>query len=352
MLGSALKTLAMANEVAKLDLSPNALVLNPSEHNQTVTAWYQGSYVSCLVAATGFIDASCAVAIGDFATIVKLFDDEEDVFLNVQRTGLILSSTRRRMTLRFDTRVMSREPNLEPDRLAVRMNVSDVRREANIAIGVAATSMSTPILCGVRLVASQALQKIAFQAADGTALVYEYSMPAQVLGELEVIVPAKDFVTALTVMGEAECSIGMIGNSLFLGSSIASVRIPVLQGKWPDFSPVRKMNYQDVGYIIPADSIRACAAAARIYKVSTDCILMPSPEGLKLASIPGEAGQFEELIKSELTFDRTVAFDVSDLEQAARMAGTESVEIRLSDTMALAQFMGRRLYINQRSAIE
>lgn len=371
MLGSDLKRLAQAAAIAKLDTSPNAVVLLPGtdgpDGTPQVTAWYQGNYTACALYAPGVITGPAAVSAADLARLAALFDDGANVALQAQHDqGLVLQAggRGRRATLRPDTRTMGYEVVLALDEPYITAPLLDLKREVGLAVGCAATSVAVPILTGVRITASAAGQRMGYQAADGISLMYQAVMPADVHRDgLAVIAPGPDLLAALGVLDGATVDIGLTpnGRALILRSPGGIVKVPTLPGTWPDLASVTRMAYDRGAVTIPAESIRACVAAARIYAVSQDCTLRPddSTPGIILESQAGEAGHYQEPLPdgpdgAPQAMTGAAHFAIADLEQAARIAaGTgadTAVTLNLAETMARADIGGRRLYMLQKVA--
>lgn len=370
MLGSDLKRLAQAANIAKLDTSPNALILLPGNDGPDgaprVTAWYQGNYTACALYAPGVLTEPVAIAATDLTRLAALFDDAANVVLQPQPDkGLVITTggRGRRATLRADSRTMGYtvELALAPEDTYLIAPLADLRREVGLAVGCAATSVAVPILTGIRITASHAAQRLGYQAADGTSIVYEASMPATVQRDgLAIVAPGPDLLAALGVLGGGTVAVGTTpnGRALLLQTDEGIVKVPLLPGTWPDLSGVRRMAYDRGALVIPAESIRACVTAARIYAVSQDCTLRPSDDGVLLESAAGEAGQYQELLPDgpdgPLSLASSAVFDINDLDQAARIAAgvgvDTAVNLTLAETMARADIGGRRLYLLQKVA--
>lgn len=349
-----LKRLADVAEVSKLDISPGAMTLAPIPGG--TVSWYGGAYTAggIKVAVEHALSEPVSVAALEFRELVNLFEDEMNVVLSVEASALVLKAGKRRVSLRFLSK---------PDyqqwaelRAVTGASVTASRelflRELGMASGIAAVTLTNPILTGIRLVAKGGAGGV--QAANGSSLVFEAKFAATAgEGSFQALIPAKDIMTVLPVVRDEESLSfvlqrrGETGMSLVIQGASSIVKLAILAGNWPKMEQLKQIKF-DEPLSLPIPAIRSLAAATRAYKASNDTIIRPSEEAgfVVLETAEAEMGQFQETLPGSIT--RTYVLDVGDLETAGKLAdGT--LDLTLSPNMALCTVGGRSLYINLRT---
>lgn len=347
MNGRDLKRLSDVADVAKLDLSPGAITLAPTDDG--VLAWYSGSYAAGGVRATvsHTLDRAVSIAPDEFRQLATLFDDDAELRLSAEASALAIIAGKRRVTFRYlNTPDIETYAPLQEAPELLRCSRSDFSREINFASDVSSVALTVPILTGLHLIMSSKL--LGVQAANGSSLVFETAIAAQGPAErIDLVTPSSDMLIALRVLGDAsEVAIGVLGKSIVLRTDGAIAKLATLGGTWPKMEQLRTLKF-DEETVIPPALIRSLTLAARAYKASNDAIIRNAGSGqIVLETVAAETGQFQETLAGSVS--RTYTFDVADLDIAAKL-GTKDVDLRLSPTMALVRSGLRKLYINVRT---
>lgn len=346
MLGISLKRLADAAEISKLDLNPRGLTLAP--RGGATLAWFSGTYAGCgiMLPVDSALTAPVSVTATDFPQLASLFEDDQEVKFTPQKSALMLSAGRRRVSLQY-----LGSPDTEGyDRLVAEATfvahtkLADLAREATAAAQVSAVTLTVPILTGVRLLAAG--KAIGLQAANGSTLVFETTFAATAEGKIDLVAPAQDLLTALRTLGSGDVSIGAYGDparALVLKSSDAIVKLPRITGQWPDLKRVKDRAYAE-SLSLPAASVRALALAARTYAAEGLVTIRPteSKANVVLETKESEKGQFQEVVSGDVS--RAYKIDVSDLEVALKICG-QTLEVTFAPEMARIIADARKLYI-------
>lgn len=346
MLAQDLKRLADVAEVAKLDIAPRPLVLAPTESG--TLAWYDGSFSAggVVVQSTG-LSEMVSVSAADFAAIAELFDTNADVTLKVTGNELQLSTRTRKARLRFrDVPSIDRYLQLQATAREGSAKFAPFLKEATLASTVAGTSMSAPILRGIRVVRGKS--EVGIQAANGYSSVFETRVPGSTKQRSEVVAPNVDLTLALKVLGSSEDVYFGSGDyrTLVLSNDSAIVKIATLAGQWPDMNHLKYLLFAQ-SVIIPVPTIKALVTAARVYKSGGDTTLRPGKgETFILETNETENGQFQEVLPGFLT--KSYVLDMADLDIAAGMVN-DAITLDFSDSMARMTVDGRKLYILTRS---
>lgn len=358
MKAKALKRLADVSDIIKLDnISPNALILKPDYAQDqdgadvyTLSAVYAGQYHSCEVTvSTDSATIANEVAVGgaEFKPLVAIFDDDSDVMLEATSSDLVIKSGSRKVSLRYNTRLPIDPLPLVVDSHAFTVNRARFIQESSLAMSVCATSMTAPILTGVRVVASVAKQKIAFQAADGHAMLYQSFIDAKVEQDFVVVLPNLDASSGLKLLNQGEdMYVGAMGSTVLFSCEGAKLRIPTLSGNWPSFNSLMASTFDDEMTVMPS-TLRALVAGVKAYKASDDCIIRPWMGATVIESREGDLGQFQERIEG--TVRRAYIMPIDGIERAATISDDGLVTFSLSEKMTLAKSGDRRLYVMPKS---
>lgn len=351
-----LKRLSDAAEVSKLDLSPGAMTIAPIPGG--TLAYYGGTYTAAgvTVAIPNALESPVSVSALEFRDLTALFDDEADVTLSVDGSKLILRAGKRKVSLLFNgTPDYTQWAEVRAVQGAsVRTSKDSILRELGIASGIAAVTLTVPILTGIRLVGKG--KGAGIQAANGSSLVFQSAFAGTAEGEFEAIIPAKDIITVLPVVRD-ETDLTMIlqqrgetGKTLILRGENSIVKIAILAGAWPKtmIEALSKIQF-DEPLSVPVSAIRSLATATRVYKASNDAIIRPSAEAegfVTLETAESEMGQFQETVPGTIT--RTYVLDVQDLDTAGKLAET-NLDLVFSANMGRCKVGNRTLYINCRT---
>lgn len=344
MLAQDLKRLADVAEIAKLDIAPGAVTLAPTENG--ILAYYEGAYAAGgIIVAAGDLQKQVSVSATEFSALVALFDTNTDVILKATASELSLSTRSRRVKLRFRG-----DPSIEGYvRLQETARDGSVKlapflKEATFASTVSAVAMTAPILRGIRVVRAKTV--VGIQAANGTSLVYETSIPGKSKGEkVEIAAPAEDLLLALRVLGQSEdvfFGTGPTGKTLVLSNETAVVKIATLAGQWPEMGQLRNLMFSQA-ISLPVPSIKALTTAARAYRSGSEATIRPGKgQTIILETEETETGQFQEVLPGLLT--STFVLDIADLDTASKMV-SDAVVLEFSDQMARMTTEGRKLYL-------
>lgn len=351
MRASVIKRLADAGEASKSELNPTQTHIGWA--NGKALGWYRGQYAACGV----MVDcpeqiSACALAARPFRDLMtSLFPDDADVTLATARNSLVVGVGRRRATFRFEG-----EPNFEEfwKRLdlvqskGVQVDREEFSKEIAIASEIVATTLSMPILTGIRISAGG--NRMGIQAANGMSLMFQSAIPATT-GDTRasVVVPTAEFKSALSVMR---------GKSLFLiieeravilrGDDIFFV-LPVMSGTWPSLQDIlAKLTFGD-SISLPSAIIRDVSSAVRIYGADADVRFSPTDRNeVIISTMESEGGQFVEAVGGSIS--REYRFDVSDLSAAAKISDGD-VNMEIGPSMARISTGGRSLFVQQRYSV-
>lgn len=342
MRASHLKSLASVAEAAKMDLAPGPLTIAPDEAGGII-AWYQGAYSACGIAidVPDVLTAPVSVAAREFQSLAGLFEDDTEVALRVDKSSLLIASRQRKLSLRFQGKpsvdgyqVLRDTPPI------VTTKLSELTREMVAASQCVSTTMSQPVLTGVRIIASD--NALGLQAANASSIVFTVAMKCEASDKFEIVAGASDIVMALRTLTGEQVSIGKAGRTLVLKTENAMIKIPTLSGLWPNIQkPLKALVYHDA-CDVPIESIKSLISAAKAYRAANDVVLIPTERGVSIETIEGELGQFQEEIEG--TLSRRYVLDIADLDTAARMSD-DVAHLQFSDSFVLMTAGPRRLYM-------
>lgn len=345
MLGKTLKRLASVAVVSKLDITPNAVLLYEDE-GATIAAYY-GTYAACTLRVDEELHLggiSAAVSPQEFADIVALFQDDKEVKAEFgDAYSLVMQQGRRKQTLKRDSRTPPEGQVILAPEWAFTVKQSDFIKEIAAASEIRASTAQVPVLTGIRIVAAKSIQKVGFQASNGSSLVFEAKLDAEVFNDFEVVAPADDLALALRLFQDSTLRVGRMGRRLRIESDHTSVRVGTVQGDWPALSQAARQHKFDESLEMPTAILKALTQAARAYKATNDVRIGPDSEGgIRIETHESELGQFQEWLDG--TLSRRYVFDVADLEQAIKILG-DTCSLELAPNVASATNGERRLFI-------
>lgn len=348
MLAQKLKRLANATETAKLDLNPGGLVL--AQVDNELLAFYHGAYAACGITVDTegqqVLSRPVSVSAQELKDLVGLFDDDVQVRLVPGEAGLTIATKTRRASLTYkgspDYTGYSTLTEVIPN---VCVSLQEFKREADIASGVSAVTLSQPILTGIRIIAANTTMGV--QASNGTSLLFESAIKAEAGNErFEVVAPAQDLMLGLRMMTGDKLWLARAGNGLVMVGEDSIVKLPVLSGKWPNMASVKPTEFQD-HISLPTGMVRTLAIAVRAYRASNDAIIRPNESGMMvLETRDSEMGQFQEVMAGRVT--QRYVIDVADLEVAARISDAD-IDMRFAKARGLATSELRKLYLTLRA---
>lgn len=344
MRASNLKRLANACELSKLDLQPRHLSLVPTERG--TLAWYASQYAGGGVEVEDSgLERPVSVSASEFGELVSLFNDEDDVKLSCAPTMLVLTCGKRRMTLRYqNTPDAALYTELRQADVVGRMNRAAFATEIGFAGQATATTVTMPVLTGIRLVFTEKVMGI--QAANGTSLVLETLMPLSDGKKAEIIAPTMDLSVGLKILDGDVVTIARRNRSLVLISDRAAAMVGTLAGTWPKMSALRGLQFGDELVLSPG-VLRTLVRAAAALKTTGDVIFAPDTagDGVLLSTRDSEMGHYQEGITGSVAKPHVLS--AADLDVAARMNANDT-RLAFSDTLAKVVADNRTLYLTPR----
>lgn len=348
MRASVIKRLAEAGEASKSELNPTQTFIGWV--NGKAISWYRGQYAACGI----MVDAAeeiptCAIAARQFRDLMTgLFEDDKEIKLTSVRNSLVVATGRRRATFRFEgepdfTEYWRRLEMIQDKGVLVDREV--FTREISIASEIVASSLSMPILTGIRLAAGA--DRVGIQSANGMSLMFQSAIPA-VTGDVRasVVVPTAEFKSALSTMRGKDLHLIIDARSVILRSADAFFVLPVMSGTWPSLQHVISSLVFADEVTLPSGIIRDVSTAVRIYTADSDVRFSPTERNeVIISTMESEAGQFVEAIAGKLS--REYRFDVADLAIAAKIADGD-VTMAVGPSMARISTLDRTLYVQQR----
>lgn len=358
-----LKRLALAAEAASFDLSPGPLSLCP-DGDGGVIAYYHGAYIAAGSCCPGELNAPVSVNAAQFATVASLYTGtDKPVSLKVTGAALTVSQGRRRSLLNGQGR-----PDVSPY-LQVRVGGSFpfsvdaalLRAEVAMAAQCAASSMSIPVLRGVRVVAHG--DRLGFMSADGSSLVYKSEVKvASASSFLSGVIPALDLASSMRVLSGAEVEVRLSTVLQLYDGNGSYVRLPMLSGDWPKGFSVLTEFGPDEDVEIPAESLRTVVKAMTVYAAEdlAEVVIRPAANGVGavVESKGTEYGRFQEgfeYVGSIAPISKPYTLAVKDLAMMAKLDPGAPVRIQFGGNLALCEVPNdahgtrRRLYARQRT---
>lgn len=347
MLASVLKRLADAGDASKSDLNPVQTYIGWKDGR--AISWYRGQYAACGISIpTEEEIPECALNARQFKDLINgLFGDDANLKLATAKNTLNVSTGRRRASFRFEGepdfteywRLLDDEatPTISVDREAF-------IREINLAADIVATTLSVPVLTGIRVSATK--DRIGIQAANGTSMMLQSSLPANTGSvSASVVVPTVELKQALATMRGQTLRIAIKPGAIVLRGDDVFFSLPVMSGTWPALqSIISKLTYRDE-IILPSQIIKDATTAVRVYGADADVRFFPDKSGVSIATIENESGQFVESVEGSVSTE--YRFDVTDLITAAK-ASDGDVLMAIGSGMARITADRRTLYMQQR----
>lgn len=350
MLGSQLRALASAGDVARVDLGQSPLLLSPTPEHTTV-AWYAGYGISCGVIIEGDeLEHPVAVSAPDFKAITALYPPKEPVSIKALQSSLRVTGADRRSLLRYTALSEDRLMDYTTARVAlpyVRVSLKLFAAELEAAVEGAATSMAAPILTGVRLVGRK--RAIGVQSYNGSSLAFYSQFEADEYEEVftgwEVVVPAYDLQAALKVLKGDSVAVAQAGHNLILNTETVVVRLSTLAGSWPIRGAIQPGDIREE-LTLSRDALTGLAAAAEVYDRS-EVLIDPWPDsGVRLSIPEGERGAYEEIVEGSLSNRYVVS--AADLAVLGKASTGDALMLRFTDRMVCLQAGPRSLYAQLR----
>lgn len=320
MKGSELRRLSDVTAMARVSATTGYLTLHPVEGGATVAS-FGNVYVSCAVVIPAVaVDRPVTVLAREFKQLAALFFTEEEVRVSAAAARLTISAGKRRASLAL----VEEKPQQYPS-FASRGGVTIDRTAFQRAIGIASLAVAkeytNPILTGIRLVSNQGA--VGVQATNGIQMYEAMLKPSEAVENFRGAVASYDLIAACgLVRGQEITVLAQDERSLYIIGGDAVVKMPLLNGDWPNLSGVRTRPYLDP-FLIPTKMLAAAAKAIGIYRAQPFLVFLPEEGGIGLETIDEEEGTFRDEVPGRIKERYIVG--VAEIQTAARLDADEVV---------------------------
>ena len=259
-----------------------------------------------------------------------LFPADANITIKQTKASLILNAEGRRAILRIHT-------GAKPGRISF----SDAKEFDSTALRAALPFLKactsggvvTPILTGIHFAPSGVLEATDAGQRSGRL---RLSLPFKTSGQ---IVPAADLETALSLLTK-KIAMKFARGHLYLRDKRTTIKITLLQGKYPDMSRLPKPDTYKYQIKLSKAQIDTAARAAVLLD-SDRLVTFTIKEGLVSWIVQGqETGGFREPIGKTKLPDVEIVFDAHWLDSAQYVSG--KIRLRYNDGRSPVLFTGNK----------
>lgn len=339
MLGKDLKHLSAVSELQKLDIENGPLTLHASDGK--VTALYVGPYSSGwrTIQDPATSEYVAAVHGVNLASMASLFPNDKPIKLDPQpgnnRLMLTSKGSSTALAMRTDVRQIEEAAVITKRGPVSSMGFSELGSSLKVAasafadeVDVASAYVSEnnlrPILTGIRVQSSK--NRLFLTAHDGFSLIYSGRIDnAQVNGNIDITLPAVDFLLGLKLVGGADDDLLVCVSKdnanviIYNAAKTALFRTGTIHGSWPNVEEIMNMNPPGSTITLTDGELKALSVASKTFNNRE--VQVSNVKDRAVMAIKDATGGYQLAAAGEPP-SSPIAYDVEALSKLTRMGDT------------------------------